>query len=345
MRAILFPIIKYQSILKQGGLDIKIFEHIQDDVFDCDILIVESRFHGLRWKEETDKILGEMEDYKNKSEVLCYYDTSDSSYLLHPEVLPVVDYYLKGQLLSDRNKYKQPMYGNRIFTDYCYREFAVEDQDPAWSIPVQSDTELEKIKLAWNSSLADYSMSGKYLMHLYSKLPYSFFLQYPQKAHAPSNLRHNDVSCRMGTNYYRKTVAWYREKAKQALSQWVPTERISYREYFKELQNSKIVVSPFGWGEINYKDYETFLSGALLVKPDMSHMETWPDLYQKELTYIPYSWDSKNLKNQINQVVDNYEKYDEIALNGQEQYLLHLSKDTAPDIFFERLTQIISELI
>ena len=33
---------------------------------------------------------------------------------------------------------------------------------------------------------------------------------------------------------------------------------------------SKIVISPFGWGEITLKDFETFLTQGLLIKP-----KTW----------------------------------------------------------------------
>ena len=39
------------------------------------------------------------------------------------------------------------------------------------------------------------------------------------------------------------------------------------------------MVSPFGFGEITLKDFETFLSGSVLVKPNMSHMETYPNFY------------------------------------------------------------------
>ena len=40
---------------------------------------------------------------------------------------------------------------------------------------------------------------------------------------------------------------------------------------------TKVVISAFGLGEIILKDFETFLTGGMLMKPDMSHMETWPN--------------------------------------------------------------------
>ena len=63
------------------------------------------------------------------------------------------------------------------------------------------------------------------------------------------------------------------------------------KEYRKNMYESKFVVSPFGCGEICYRDYETFMAGAALIKPDMSHLETWPNLYIPNETYFPISWD------------------------------------------------------
>ena len=37
-----------------------------------------------------------------------------------------------------------------------------------------------------------------------------------------------------------------------------------------------------GEREINYRDYESFLSGSVLIKPDMDHVDTWPNYYLKK---------------------------------------------------------------
>ena len=37
--------------------------------------------------------------------------------------------------------------------------------------------------------------------------------------------------------------------------------RIRFRRYMLDLWLSKIVVSPFGWGEVCYRDFETFGNG------------------------------------------------------------------------------------
>lgn len=54
---------------------------------------------------------------------------------------------------------------------------------------------------------------------------------------------------------------------------------VGQRQYNNELVRSRIVLSPFGWGELCFRDFEAVFSGALLMKPDMSHLETWPDVF------------------------------------------------------------------
>ena len=51
--------------------------------------------------------------------------------------------------------------------------------------------------------------------------------------------------------------------------------------------SSKLSKSPFGWGDICIRDFETFICHSCLVKPDMSLIETWPNYYIKDKSYVP----------------------------------------------------------
>jgi Glycosyl transferases group 1 len=66
--------------------------------------------------------------------------------------------------------------------------------------------------------------------------------------------------------------------------------------YVRELRSSKTCFSPFGYGEICWRDIEAFAYGAVLIKPDMSHLETCPDIYVPGVTYLPVNWDFSNLQ-------------------------------------------------
>ena len=63
-------------------------------------------------------------------------------------------------------------------------------------------------------------------------------------------------------------------------------------------------MSCYGWGEICYRDWEAVISNSLLLKPDMSNIRTWPNLYDSYSTYIPLKLDLSDLEHQI----DNLEK-------------------------------------
>ena len=79
-----------------------------------------------------------------------------------------------------------------------------------------------------------------------------------------------------------------------------PDRRVAAQNYYQELTSSKICISPFGYGEICWRDFEAVLCGALLVKPDMSHVETNPDIYRPFETYVPVKWNFSDLEERCN---------------------------------------------
>ena len=86
------------------------------------------------------------------------------------------------------------------------------------------------------------------------------------------------------------------------------------------MRNSKVVISPFGWGEINVpRDYEVALSGSVLLKPDISHLDTWPNIFNKD-TVVQYKWDLSDLSELVEKILNNYDDYIEFAIKLQDQY-------------------------
>jgi hypothetical protein len=66
-------------------------------------------------------------------------------------------------------------------------------------------------------------------------------------------------------------------------------------EYYATMFRSRVVASPWGWGEACHRDYEAWLLGAVLVKPPMDHVKCWPDIYRPNETYIPCRLDFADL--------------------------------------------------
>lgn len=89
-------------------------------------------------------------------------------------------------------------------------------------------------------------------------------------------------------------------------------------EYIRKMEQSKICISPLGLGEVCFRELEAITHGAIIIKPDMSGIETWPDIYQAYKTYIPVKWDWSDLEETINKVLSNYNRYIPIARNAFE---------------------------
>ena len=49
-----------------------------------------------------------------------------------------------------------------------------------------------------------------------------------------------------------------REMLKTKLQKRLPINKLDRRDYFNELKNSRIILSPFGWGEITLKALRFF---------------------------------------------------------------------------------------
>jgi hypothetical protein len=81
--------------------------------------------------------------------------------------------------------------------------------------------------------------------------------------------------------------------------------RVSFSDYWKELKSSKISISPFGWGEICIRDFESIYSGACLLKPSVDHLNTFPNIFKSNLTYVSLDWDLNNLTESIDYALSN----------------------------------------
>ena len=150
-----------------------------------------------------------------------------------------------------------------------------------------------------------------------------------------------DVNARFSTRYSRDTVAYQRKLVQERLARiGVPTEKLPRPRYMRELGSSKVAVSPFGWGEPSYRDYEAVLSGAMLLKPDMSHVETWPDLYVSGETYLPFRWDCSDLEAVLGDALHD-EKWRRIARRAQEVYRWHLFGREGREAFCRRVVDMV----
>ncbi len=312
VRAFIYPLIKFNNFFKRNGLFFNLTSKLDSD---CDIIFIESNVIGDKYHKNIKSVLNQLKDLRKRVKKIVYFDTSDSTSLLHPTLLDYVDLYCKSQIYSEIKNYTKKYYGNRIFTDYCYRNFNVKDGSKSFSEVVKKKHNLNKIKLFWNSGILNHSFFGKILSQLYYFFPVNIFLTSPD---SKVYKKKQNLFYYMTTEYYRKSVAWHRERAFEILKIKIPARKNIFK-YYRSLAKSRICISPFGWGEINYRDFEAMIYGAILLKPKMSHLNTWPNIYTFN-SVIMYDWSCDDLKTKIEQILGNYDHYHQCALNSQLKY-------------------------
>lgn len=343
--AFLFPLHVHRRRLVDAGVRFRCFTQCSPEVTDCDALIIDSRFYSHRWARDESAALDELAAFADQVPALLYFDISDSTGWLQSQVLPVVSRYYKAQLLVDRDAYRQPHYGNRIHGDYYHREFGVEDDEPAINRVVSRDEDLAKLGISWNSGLADYSQWGPTIMALRQHLPVDALLHFPRRFTPARATRPIPLACRFGTGYERRTVSFQREKIRDLIGSRLATGKISRCAYLGEMRVSRAVVSPFGFGEITLKDFEAMLCGALLIKPSMAHLETWPDLFHDGETMAAHRWDISDLHAVIESVLDDDTKRIEMASNAQARYRHHMASADGFEEFCQRFAAIIDDAL
>ena len=315
--AFLFPIILFKNELKYK-FKIKIYTKISKQIENCDFLLIESKYFRSKWQNYKYQILEKFIAWKEKKIKIIFCDTTDSASWLKSDVIKYVYKYAKGQLLNDKNLYLKPIYANRVYAEYYYNKKKVSDKNAELSTPITKAL-TKKLCLSWNSGLSNYSTLSPVL---YRYIPLNFaekFFNFSRKFVSPDKPR-DLINCRFGNTYHLESIRYQRNEIRKILKDYIKTDKLNRLSYIKEMQRSLVSIVPFGYGEITLKDFESFLNGCILMKPRMDHMETWPNFYIANETYLPFSWNLDDLRNCVEEVESNYEKFRKISINGQELY-------------------------
>ncbi|TVQ97064.1 MAG: hypothetical protein EA403_15265 [Spirochaetaceae bacterium] len=248
---------------------------------------------------EENRRLAVLADLRDRFKWLAVFDDGDSGDIYYPEALPLVDEYWKKQLYRDRNQY-----------------------------PAQIASQMHKIRLAWNLGIGSFPVSSAQLtwarraVHFLSPHTLRFFYRDPRKFQRPGAPKENFVSARFpvhtGNSIVRDHRALFQKTADQ--SPLFRTGTVPRRQFYAELDRSTAVLSPYGYGEICFRDFEAILHESVLFKPDMSHLETWPDVYLPMKTYVPLEHDGSDLIARAREVIQNPMLREELVNNASRVY-------------------------
>jgi hypothetical protein len=339
--------------LREMRLRFGFFSAISDSLCDCDILFLSSRYFHLEGQSPSgkQKVLETLSALNSKARKIIWFDLRDSSGNTQFEVIPYVSKYLKKQLLRDRGKYREPFYGNRVYTDYFHKQFGIEDSYVEESIPLPPGSE-RKLGISWNIGLHDNRGGG-----LLRKLTYVLSDQLEALGGTEHRIAWRSCSAKREVHlvalfhqhYERNTVAFQRQRASQILAELRETgvitgEKLPRTRYLQLVGNAKMVLSLFGWGEICFRDFEAFMAGAALLRPDVSHLETWPDVYTAHETYWPVEWDLSDLVASYHHLLSHETLRLGLAQTGQARYRRLWTRE-GRECFCERLGEIVGSAL
>lgn len=346
-RGVVYPLLAERRALADDGIEVGIYSTIDArGLRDCDLLVVDSKHFGGPLRGQPAFVIDALGRLADGPRALAWYDSTDSAGWIAGDVLAVVARYWKNQLLVDRGRYLSPLYGRRAYSDFYHHSAGVADDHPADSAQVRDARHLARLRLAWHSGLADHGRWGPLRMAVWQRLPQlPALVPHLTRFTAPSAARPASLAARMGTNYRLASVAWQRRALVARLAGRVATGKVGRGRYFAELLRSRAVLSPFGLGEITLKDFETFIAGAALVKPDMSHMETWPDLFRPGETMATFRWDLSDIEALLDRLALSPGTTEAIAQAGQTRYRHFLAERDGRASFREHVVSLVADAV
>ncbi len=337
------PLRIHRRALAARGIEVRILHALDAERPAVDILFVDSKFARGPWSESHAQAIPYLREARKTAKRVCWLDTTDSTGTMHVEILPQVDRYFALQLLRDREQYAQPFVGDRIFTDYYHRTWGIDpaDSPPSSVVPAEH---LDRLRVLWNSGLGNWGRHATLANKLLRFCPFLSRFVLGGSPAKPS--RPVPVTCRMSRGHGRKLITCQRDRVAALLENDfdVVTDPVSRRAYLDEMGAAHVGVSPFGWGEMAYRDYEIMRFGAALFKPDMTHMETWPDWYRDGETCRTFRWDLADFSDTLRELLAG-DTAEAIAANGQREYRRHLHGSESRELFCRRLEAILRELL
>ncbi|MES1204356.1 MAG: glycosyltransferase [Pseudomonadota bacterium] len=193
-----------------------------------------------------------------------------------------VNVYVKKHVLADRAQYGRPTRGDTGLMDFYGRRYGLDFPQVTFEVPPAL---LDALVIGPSFATADYMLAA-----FKNDLP-------------PRGPRNLDVHARMA----RDGTDWYRSLRSESLDalraiRGITTASgtgVARSEFLRELARARLCFSPFGYGEVAWRDYEAVMCGSLLLKPDMSHVQTDPDIFVAEETYVPVRWDLADLETKV----------------------------------------------
>lgn len=239
---------------------------------------------------------------------ICYMDWMAPIDTRHAELVdPYIDSYLTKQHFRELAQSTGPFVGDTNLSDYYYRRMGVDPGSATYTLPAGFE---RKLLLGSNFGFSPQMLD--------------MFL-----GPAPGiEGRDIDFHARIAVN----GVDWYarmRQEAQTAAQSLtgitsVMKGRVRRPEFFAEMRRSKLCFSPFGYGEVCWRDFEAWATGAVLIKPDVGHLKTFPDIFIPDETYVSVDWSLEDLEDKVRAVLAQPERRAEMVARSHQRMREHI---------------------
>ena len=252
---------------------------------------------------------------ENPEATIDFVDTfAHSDLRLGKIVNPYIRHYFKKSVLRDKTRYFNVRQGYTNLEEYACETYGLDL--PKIDLEVPKDL-ISKLRFSPNF----FTAPRFWRTLVASEVP-------------PATERQIDIHARMDVaddirKYYRQVA--FDAASKIPGNHVISDQLIPLRKFMAEMADSKLCLSPFGYGEICWRDIEAVVAGAVLIKPDMSHMETSPEIYEAGETYLPVQWDYSDLEEVMRPVLEDADFRRHITQNAWTRLRNYLVNDVFLD--------------
>ena len=304
--------------------------------FDADIYILSVPVRGadgriLKQEKVKQFVASIPVELRNK---IIFFGPTDDPISPYFDILEDIRLLLISFTFADSNNYDVKFNGGSMFADAVGKHYnlAPTNKNQYWDEIFYSFIKPEfrqKLTLAWNFT--------------HWRRLFSLFASQKQKCQLGGK-RDIDVNCRFNAysgwcNTHRMESAKVIDSMSDRYNVVVSENKIPMDDYFLELERSKILFSPFGWGAMCPKDYEAFLKGCLLIKPVIDHINIFPNVLIPYETYVPVKWDLSDLDEKITYYLEHESERQKIIKNASLVYETAMSSAS----FVKRVKEIVTK--
>jgi hypothetical protein len=221
-------------------------------------------------------------------------------------------FYLKKSLFKAREDYLKVYRGDTNLNQYYSDLYGLPAEPVDFQVP---DDVIAKLRLSPNFFTAPHLMET-----------------FGAKVPPPQKGRTLDVQTRLGF----RGSPWYqgmREASLKAIHSipditLSPGGKLSHDDYMAEMRNARLCFSPFGYGELCWRDIEAIQAGAVIIKQDMSHLDTMPGLYEPGVTYLPVKWDFSDLQEVVQTALQDEDLRTRLTQEAYRRVTDYISRST-----------------